>query len=331
MWGSRAAAEAEALQRRQPGSRDADEQLYPINALRNLAMRQAVTELVLVLDVDFVPSCAAAQLSAILFDARGGELGRRLRDTEAPTALVLPAFELAGAALAAATAAPPSKQPPRGGGGPGRGEAAAADEAEAAAAAHDAAAALLPRSKKAARAMWARGDLNGFKFAQHYLVGHGATDYARWWAATPMATLHDAASGGAGAGSDAAAAAAAAPYAVTYMERYEPYVVGSRAALPAYDERFRGCLNDRVQQCYAAAARGTAFEVLPDHFVVAVPHAKSASRRATLGRSAHPLSKLRADKLLERFKAELAPFHPVNRTARGLLAAKLPKGMRPLE
>ena len=52
----------------------------------------------------------------------------------------------------------------------------------------------------------------------------------------------------------------------------------------------------------AVAARGAAFSVLADHFVVVVPHVKSASRRATLGASAHPLSKLRAEKLLDAFK-----------------------------
>jgi glycosyltransferase-like protein LARGE len=61
--------------------------LYPINALRNVALRTARAEFVLLLDVDFVPSCGLQALDA-------STLGRLLLCGEDGfAALVIPAFE----------------------------------------------------------------------------------------------------------------------------------------------------------------------------------------------------------------------------------------------
>ena len=66
---------------------NAEMPLYPINALRNLAMSHAPTELVFLLDVDFVPS--AGLLRELGRDHR---LLHQLRTSR--TALVIPAFEV---------------------------------------------------------------------------------------------------------------------------------------------------------------------------------------------------------------------------------------------
>ena len=58
---------------------------FPFNALRNLALSRCVEELVLIVDVDFVPM-PARRAGALLL--------RQLAATTAPnTAIVLPAFE----------------------------------------------------------------------------------------------------------------------------------------------------------------------------------------------------------------------------------------------
>jgi len=76
----------------EPGSAEEYDSLYPINALRNLAAGEARTELVFLLDVDFVPS---AGLLRELQQQRPA-----LLDTLAAsrTALVVPAFEVDAAA-----------------------------------------------------------------------------------------------------------------------------------------------------------------------------------------------------------------------------------------
>jgi hypothetical protein len=43
---------------------------------------------------------------------------------------------------------------------------------------------------------------------------------------------------------------------VDYQECFEPYVIGSRALLPRYDERFKGYGMNKIQHLYACANRG---------------------------------------------------------------------------
>ena len=74
--------------------------LYPINAARNAALRLATTELVLLLDVDFLPSTGLHSTVA------GSAAELRRRCVEERRLLVLPAFEsCADACEAAALAA----------------------------------------------------------------------------------------------------------------------------------------------------------------------------------------------------------------------------------
>ena len=66
--------------------------LYPINTLRNLALRHAPTDLVFLLDVDFVPSAGLLQELS-----RDAGLLARLGDVSTRTVLVVPAFEVSPA------------------------------------------------------------------------------------------------------------------------------------------------------------------------------------------------------------------------------------------
>ncbi|CAK0898505.1 unnamed protein product [Prorocentrum cordatum] len=117
------------------------DRLYPVNALRNAALAAARAELVLLLDVDFVPSAglypALAGSPGLLREALGGGSGP-LRGPA--RALVVPAFEVHG----------------------GRGRARA-----------------LARSGDAVRAACRAGEAEGFHVS-HFPRGHSATDFERW-------------------------------------------------------------------------------------------------------------------------------------------------------
>jgi hypothetical protein len=78
--------EAEAAAVRAARAKSQYDHLYPVNALRNLALRAASTELVLLLDVDFVPSTGA-------HDAIAKDEQLRHEATHCNSAFVLPAFE----------------------------------------------------------------------------------------------------------------------------------------------------------------------------------------------------------------------------------------------
>jgi hypothetical protein len=113
---------------------------YPINTLRNLALDNARTELVFLLDVDFVPS---ASLGTAL-RARQQALHASLSTSR--SAIVVPAFEcaLAGGGLAG-----------------GRGGA------------------RLPATKQELESLIDSGDVSLFHVG-HFPKGHRATDLARW-------------------------------------------------------------------------------------------------------------------------------------------------------
>jgi glycosyltransferase-like protein LARGE len=99
--------EAETMEARAKRAQSQYDSLYPVNALRNLALKAASTDLVLLLDVDFVPSAGA-------HDAIAKDEQLRQEATRCNTAFVLPAFEqhpTNGAAGGAAySAVPRSKE-----------------------------------------------------------------------------------------------------------------------------------------------------------------------------------------------------------------------------
>ena len=168
---------------------------YPVNALRNLAATAVRTDLIFLVDADFVPS------AHLLADLKANETMLEYLHTSR-TALVVPAFEvLRGWAL-------PKH--------------------------FDELVALMSTEEPKA---------NGFHMSS-FPLGHAQTDYRRWLSATM-------------------------PYAVGYVEQYEPYIIASRKWLPRYDERFQGYGLNKASHLYMVAASGAEFLVLPRHFIAA--------------------------------------------------------------
>lgn len=74
--------------------------LYPVNTLRNVAMEEAASDLVFVLDVDFIPSCG---LHDTLVSHEQSLDAFLTPDGDLPRALVIPAFEVQESDTAPAT------------------------------------------------------------------------------------------------------------------------------------------------------------------------------------------------------------------------------------
>jgi len=199
--------------------------MYPINALRNIALEQAQTDLVFLLDVDFVPSEGLYETLLSAFR----ELHHACLRHKA--VLVVPAFEMEV-------------------GGP------------------------VARGK-----MELLDGATAFHVG-HFPKGHAPTNYRHWWQASE-------------------------PYRVEYEECYEPYVVAARAHVPKYDERFRGYGMNKIVHIFHLHALGTAFFVLPQHFVAAEPHPKSVSWETTYSSSRAQLQQRRIASLFRQARSEL--------------------------
>ena len=117
-------------------------------------------------------------------------------------------------------------------------------------------AASVPETFAGLRLCAAAGMCDVFK---HATDTHTSTLYDTWWAARP--------------GDDA--------YNVPCFDsiRYEPYLLVPKAAhTPAFDERFVGYGKNKIQWVQHVRMLGFAFHVLPQGFVIHVPHSKSKSR-----------------------------------------------------
>ncbi|XP_060880668.1 xylosyl- and glucuronyltransferase LARGE1-like [Metopolophium dirhodum] len=89
-----------------------------------------------------------------------------------------------------------------------------------------------------------------FSFRYHvWPKGHAATNYAKWKGST-------------------------VPYKVSWEPDYEPYVV-VRSDVPRYDTRFVGFGWNKVSHIMELEARGYTFIVLPNAFIIHMPHAPS--------------------------------------------------------
>lgn len=172
--------------------------LYPINYLRNVALRQATTPYTFLLDIDFLPMLGLyPYLKRVLSN---------LHMSEGNKALVVPAFESLRYRL------------------------------------------NFPNSKADLLKMWDVGDL--FTFRYHvWPKGHSATDYPKWRSATT-------------------------PYKVNWEQDFEPYVVVKRD-VPEFDLRFAGFGWNKVSHTMELEAQNYQFIVLPNAFVVHMPHAPS--------------------------------------------------------
>lgn len=177
--------------------KDPRSQMYPVNYLRNVALKYVNTEFVFLSDIDFLPMYGLYHhLQEVL----------QTMDSNEKVALVVPAFET-----------------------------------------------LLyrvdfPHNKSQLLDMISRGKINTFR-ADVWSRGHGATDFEHWRTATE-------------------------PYRVSWQVDYEPYVV-VRSSVTPYDTRFAGFGWNKVSHIMELYAQGYEFVVLPDSFMVHMPHAPS--------------------------------------------------------
>ncbi|KAF6265423.1 hypothetical protein COO60DRAFT_1633546 [Scenedesmus sp. NREL 46B-D3] len=294
------------------------DQLYPINALRNLAVSQAATPLVLCADGDFIFSEGLQELLLQPWVPRVLQLshhqqrhvqdqaqqqkikqaGTRQEDAaasaclqqqqqrQAPVMLVLPVFQCV------LQQELPDSQP-----------------------------AAVPRTKQQLAQALAAGQVEPFQCGA-FSPQQQPVDVSAWLAAganpsmpaagataSTMAITADAASAAAEAG-DAAAAACVNAYEVEYCEYFEPQGVAVKQQLPLYDERFRGYGLNKVQHAWHCSRLGYSFKVLTDAFMVTAPHKHSSSWRPVPGTATDEAHMARISRVYEQFKAQVAADLP---------------------
>ncbi|CAH1786754.1 unnamed protein product [Owenia fusiformis] len=108
---------------------------------------------------------------------------------------------------------------------------------------------VFPKSKAELLSMLDMGTL--FTFRYHvWPKGHSPTDYAKWQTATT-------------------------PYQIAWEPDFEPYVVIKTEGAPKYDQRFVGFGWNKVSHIMELDAQGYEFTVLPNAFMIHMPHAPS--------------------------------------------------------
>ncbi|XP_065909688.1 xylosyl- and glucuronyltransferase LARGE2s-like [Dysidea avara] len=173
-----------------------DAGFYPVNYMRNVALRHANTQYVFLSDIDFLPSYG-------LHDYLKGLVKDEISERKI---FVIPAFETLRYRLE------------------------------------------FPSDKLSLLRMLDEGTLYTFRY-HVWKRGHSATDYAKWRTAVN-------------------------PYKVEWSPDYEPYIV-VRSDVPLYDTQFVGFGWNKVSHIMRLDAMGYQFHVIPDHFIIHIPHSPS--------------------------------------------------------
>uniref|UniRef100_A0A8C4HGW3 Glycosyltransferase-like protein LARGE2 n=1 Tax=Dicentrarchus labrax TaxID=13489 RepID=A0A8C4HGW3_DICLA len=173
-------------------------QFYPVNLVRNVALKNANTPYVFLTDVDFLPMYG-------LYDYLRKTVVQ-LDMAHTKKALVVPAFETLRYRLS------------------------------------------FPKSKAELLSMLDMGTLYTFRY-HVWPKGHAPTNYAKWRTATT-------------------------PYKVEWEPDFEPYVVVRRDC-PEYDQRFVGFGWNKVSHIMELDAQEYDLMVLPNAFMIHMPHAPS--------------------------------------------------------
>ncbi|XP_078346641.1 xylosyl- and glucuronyltransferase LARGE1-like [Oculina patagonica] len=106
----------------------------------------------------------------------------------------------------------------------------------------------FPKTKAQLLSLWDLGSI--FTFRHHeWSKGHAPTNYAKWRTATT-------------------------PYTIQWEEDFEPYVV-VRSNVSRYDKRFVGFGWNKVSHLMELQAQGYEFVVLPNVFIMHMPHSPS--------------------------------------------------------
>lgn len=175
---------------------------YPINALRNIAIRQVKSKYMFLLDADFQPSPYFQQKFAATF---------KYSNFDQKTAFVIPAFEYI-------------ELPQR------------SDNA--------------PQTKEELLQLLHREEpfILPFRISESS-ESHRITDYWKWYRADKSYSLN------------------------TFCDKYEPYVILRKtSSIPYYDERFSGYGMNKVTHITELFAANFTFTVLPDVWVLHLPH-----------------------------------------------------------
>ncbi|KAH0620760.1 hypothetical protein JD844_021502 [Phrynosoma platyrhinos] len=173
-------------------------QFYPVNFLRNVALKNAQTSHVFLTDIDFLPMYG-------LYDYLRTSIVQ-LELPQRKVAFIVPAFETLHYRL------------------------------------------TFPKSKAELVSMLDMGSLYTFRY-HVWPQGHAPTDYAKWRTAT-------------------------IPYQVEWQPHFEPYVVVRRDC-PLYDQRFVGFGWNKVSHIMELDAQEYELLVLPNAFMIHMPHAPS--------------------------------------------------------
>jgi glycosyltransferase-like protein LARGE len=114
----------------------------------------------------------------------------------------------------------------------------------------------VPKIKKQVLALLSRKKLEPFHI-DYYPEGHAATNYNKWLKCPKEDS-----------------------YPITYTFRFEPYVVGTRHGIHAFNERLRGFGLNKASWIAEAHFLGYKFQVLCNQFVVHMNHGGRKGRRA---------------------------------------------------
>lgn len=175
-----------------------DGEYYPVNYLRNVALKQVSTDYMFLSDIDYLPMYGLYEYLKEAF--------RKMNNSDQKKALIVPAFETQRYRL------------------------------------------NFPSTKSELLSMLDSGDLYTFRY-HVWAKGHAATDYDKWRTAS-------------------------SPYTVNWEQDFEPYVAVSRN-IPVFDQRFVGFGWNKVSHIMQLDAEGYEFVVLPNAFMIHMPHAPS--------------------------------------------------------
>ncbi|CAC5385785.1 LARGE [Mytilus coruscus] len=175
-----------------------DGQYYPVNYLRNVALKQVNTPYVFLSDVDFLPMHGLYEYLKKALPLMDMENSKK--------ALIVPAFETQRYRID------------------------------------------FPKSKAELLSQLDMGDLFTFRF-HVWPKGHAQTNYAKWRISTQ-------------------------PYKVEWNHDFEPYIVVGKD-IPKFDQRFVGFGWNKVSHIMELDVLGYEYYVLPNAFMIHMPHAPS--------------------------------------------------------
>lgn len=251
-----------------------EQELYPVNLLRNEALEHVTTSHLMTIDVDLWPS--STLYSRLVFLARGSTESNRLTFRRSRSALVVPVFEYVGQAASFSNVSHCDDTYVAG----------TLDEQCSSSARYRA---VVPSSVQELKTCAYHKKCKIFDSTNP--PAHSTTKYGEW---TKQAHDH------------------IRPIKCFSSMRYEPYVVLPRCDVPPFDERFTGYGKNKIQHVQHLRYLNFSFSVLPREFLIHVPHTPSHDRKkwqqqkpSGSGLSSSSELRMRMDRLYTKFLIEL--------------------------